>query len=96
MVGPPRFHGELGAKRVEVTAQRKANSEGWEWVWKRGQQQHVWFTRARMNQVPTLQSRRCSREERPGLASHSRKAEIRCQRSDVSNRNSSDVWFLMS
>jgi len=23
MVGPPRFHGELGAKRVEVTARQE-------------------------------------------------------------------------
>jgi len=42
MVGLPRLHGKLGAKRVEVTACAEWTvRRSREWVWKTCQQQHV-------------------------------------------------------
>ena len=49
-----------------------------------------------MNRVPNLQSRRCSREEQPGLASHSRKAEDRGQRLETSGKRPISSFYALA
>jgi len=78
MVGLPRLHGELGAKRVEVTARGAAGKEIGRVSLKTCQQQHVGFTRpVDEPNCPNTFELACFREEQPGLASHSHIADCR-------------------
>jgi hypothetical protein len=71
MVGLPRLHGELGAKRVEVTVRQKAGEKIERVSLKTCQQQHGSLERLTNQHAPIFSSRRCFGEEQPGLASHS-------------------------
>src|ERR1043165_7880950 len=83
MVGLPRLHGELGAKRVEVTARGAAGKEIGRVSLKTCQQQHVGFTRpVDEPNCPNTFELACFREEQPGLASHSHIADCRLPISD--------------